>query len=114
MALTGCVGQSFSADLVPKEAVSKLVGPASLAYYGSAFLQSLGVDSAVRRLSVLAEIYRCARQFWPAAVAKVAWRLPVPAISLSPPLRKRVRWGGAVLGADPLRPLGGGWDCAWP
>jgi len=48
-------------------------GPAFLIYYGPAFLQNLGNDSAVHRLSILAEVYRCARSLWPAfeeAVAK--------------------------------------------
>mmetsp|Transcript_49762 Transcript_49762/g.160863 ORF Transcript_49762/g.160863 Transcript_49762/m.160863 type:complete len:211 (+) Transcript_49762:2-634(+) len=72
MARSGCVGQSFSAELVPKDVISRQEGPAFLVYYGPAFLQNLGNDSAVRRLSVLAEIYRCSREMWPAAVAKVA------------------------------------------
>mmetsp|Transcript_11817 Transcript_11817/g.29746 ORF Transcript_11817/g.29746 Transcript_11817/m.29746 type:complete len:832 (-) Transcript_11817:27-2522(-) len=72
MARTGCVGQSFSSDLVPREASVQLEGPAFLVYYGPAFLQNLGNDIPVRRLSVLAEIYRCARELWPASVAKAA------------------------------------------
>jgi len=72
MARTGCVGQSFSSNLAPKEATARLEGPAFLVYYGPAFLQNLGNDSPVKRLSVLAEIYRCARELWPASVAKAA------------------------------------------
>jgi len=71
MSRTGCAGQSYSEDLVPKEAFSRCEGPAFLVYYGPAFLQSLGTDSPVKRLSVLAEIYRCARELWPSSVAKV-------------------------------------------
>jgi len=72
MARTGCVGQSFSSNLVPKEVSERLEGPAFLVYYGPAFLQNLGNDVPVKRLSVLAEIYRCARELWPASVAKAA------------------------------------------
>eukprot|EP00416_Gambierdiscus_australes_P038209 CAMPEP_0171100174 /NCGR_PEP_ID=MMETSP0766_2-20121228/52793_1 /TAXON_ID=439317 /ORGANISM="Gambierdiscus australes, Strain CAWD 149" /LENGTH=757 /DNA_ID=CAMNT_0011559949 /DNA_START=75 /DNA_END=2348 /DNA_ORIENTATION=+ len=72
MALTGCVGQSFSPEVVPKEVRDHPTGPAFLIYYGPAFFQNLGNDRAVFRLSVLAEIYRCARQLWPASVAQVA------------------------------------------
>merc|ERR1712048_1055807 len=35
-------------------------------------LQSLGNDSAVHRLSILAEVYRCARALWPASAEAVA------------------------------------------
>jgi len=72
MARTGCVGQSFSSSLCPKEVGQRLEGPAFLVYYGPAFLQNLGNDSAVRKLSILAEIYREARELWPAAVSKAA------------------------------------------
>lgn len=72
MALTGCVGQSYSSDLIPKDVRDHPKGPAFLIYYGPAFLQNLGNDQAVFRLSVLAEVYRCARQLWPASIAKVA------------------------------------------
>jgi len=72
MGRTGCVGQSFSASLVPKDASERLEGPAFLVYYGPAFLQNLGNDVPVKRLSVLAEIYRCAREIWPSSVAKAA------------------------------------------
>mmetsp|Transcript_44424 Transcript_44424/g.117579 ORF Transcript_44424/g.117579 Transcript_44424/m.117579 type:complete len:990 (-) Transcript_44424:511-3480(-) len=69
---TGCVGQSFSANLVPRDASSRLEGPAFLVYYGPAFLQNMGNDEAVKRLGLLAEIYRSARELWPAEVAKAA------------------------------------------
>merc|ERR1712129_396550 len=52
-------------------------GPAFLVYYGPAFLQNLGADRAARKLSVLAEVYRCARGLWPAAVSKVAVNVTV-------------------------------------
>lgn len=71
MARTGCPDQHFSAELAPAEAVQTLAGPAFLIYYGPAFLQNLGNDSAVQRLSVLAEVYRCARELWPVESAKV-------------------------------------------
>jgi len=70
MSRTGCAGQHFSPGLVPKEASANLAGPAFLIYYGPAFLQSLGNDEAVKRLSVLAEVYRCARELWPTHPAK--------------------------------------------
>mmetsp|Transcript_10406 Transcript_10406/g.32905 ORF Transcript_10406/g.32905 Transcript_10406/m.32905 type:complete len:862 (+) Transcript_10406:290-2875(+) len=72
MSRTGCTGQSYSQELIPKQVYDRPLGPAFLIYYGPAFLQNLGNDSAVRRLSVLAEIYRCSRQLWPAVVTKVA------------------------------------------
>lgn len=71
MARSGCVGQSFSPTLVPKEAGLGQDGPAFLVYYGPAFLQNLQGDPAVRRLSLLAEIYRCSRELWSASIAKV-------------------------------------------
>jgi len=77
MARTGCVGQSFSANVVPRDASSRLEGPAFLVYYGPAFLQNMGNDEAVKRLSVLAEIYRSARELWPAEVAKAATNVTV-------------------------------------
>merc|ERR1712151_850036 len=70
MARTGCIGQSYSVDISPKE--TSPAGPAFLIYYGPAFLQNLGNDRAVRKLSLLAEVYRCARELWPATVSKVA------------------------------------------
>jgi len=72
MARTGCMGQSFSANLTPKEVQAELMGPALLIYYGPAFLQGLGNDSPVKRLSVLAEIYRSARELWPLSITQVA------------------------------------------
>uniref|UniRef100_A0A7S4Q6U3 Uncharacterized protein n=1 Tax=Alexandrium monilatum TaxID=311494 RepID=A0A7S4Q6U3_9DINO len=72
MSLTGCIGQSYSADLIPKEVSEHPHGPAFLIYYGPAFFQNLGNDRAVRRLSVMAEVYRCARALWPASITKVA------------------------------------------
>lgn len=69
MSRTGCVGQSFSQDLSPGQAA--LQGPAFLLYYGPAFLQGLGNDQAHARLAVLAEIFRSARDLWPASIAKV-------------------------------------------
>jgi len=71
MARSGCVGQSFSSQLMPKDSASRLEGPAFLVYYGPAFLQNLGNDSAIKRLSVLAEIYRSSRELWPSSVSKV-------------------------------------------
>merc|ERR1712217_591529 len=65
MARTGCDNQTYSASLCPESARLELGGPALLIYYGPAFLQSLGTDCPVQRLSVLAEVYRCARQLWP-------------------------------------------------
>jgi len=72
MARTGCIGQSYSADIVPPEVRNNPVGPAFLVYYGPAFLQSLGGESAATRLGVLSEIYRCARALWPSSAAAVA------------------------------------------
>jgi len=72
MARTGCVGQSYSQDLVPKEVRVTPMGPAFLIYYGPAFLQTLGNERGVLKLSALAEVYRCARAVWPLSVAKVA------------------------------------------
>jgi hypothetical protein len=66
MSLTGCAGQSYSADLCPKEVRDRPCGPAFLVYYGPAFLQKMGNDRAVVKVSMLAEIYRSARVLWPA------------------------------------------------
>jgi len=73
MARTGCVGQSFAAE----PADPPLDGPAFLVYYGPAYLQNLGSDSATKRLGVLAELYRCARELWPASIAKVSTNVTV-------------------------------------
>jgi len=70
MGRTGCMTQSYSADVVPAEVRASPVGPAFLIYYGPAFLQSLGNDLGVKRLALLAEVYRCARLLWPAATNK--------------------------------------------
>lgn len=72
MALTGCLSQNYSPDLCPTEAVNQPCGPAFLVYYGPAFLQNLGADPPAERLSLLAEVYRCARVLWPATVSKTA------------------------------------------
>uniref|UniRef100_A0A7S4Q5X9 Uncharacterized protein n=1 Tax=Alexandrium monilatum TaxID=311494 RepID=A0A7S4Q5X9_9DINO len=72
MSRSGCVGQTYSKDIIPLEVHDKPDGPAFLIYYGPAFLQSLGSDSPVQRLAVLAEVYRAARAVWPPCVAKVA------------------------------------------
>jgi hypothetical protein len=71
MARTGCMGQSYSADLTPADVQGNPMGPALLIYYGPAFLQSLGSDSACKRLTVLAEVYRAARALWPLKLAQV-------------------------------------------
>jgi len=70
MSRTGCMGQAYSTDLAPAE--SQDSGPAFLVYYGPAFLQSLGTDCPCRRLAILAEVYRAAREMWPACVQKVS------------------------------------------
>jgi len=72
MALTGCAGQSYSADMCPKEARESPHGPAFLIYYGPAFLQNMGNDSPAAKVRMLAEIYRRARVLWPAQAEKVA------------------------------------------
>jgi len=71
MARTGCMGQSFSSKYSPKSVLSSPMGPAILIYYGPAFLQNLGNDNATERLGILAEIYRCARELWPASIDQV-------------------------------------------
>mmetsp|Transcript_92809 Transcript_92809/g.267996 ORF Transcript_92809/g.267996 Transcript_92809/m.267996 type:complete len:1023 (+) Transcript_92809:123-3191(+) len=75
MSRTGCVGQSFSAELSPSEAGQE--GPAFLIYYGPAFLQGLGTDVPGARLGVLAEIFRAAREMWPACIAKVSTNVTI-------------------------------------
>jgi len=65
MSRTGCMSQTYSADLVPSDPDLCNKGPALLIYYGPAFLQSLGQDDATLRLSMLAEVYRAARELWP-------------------------------------------------
>ena len=67
MARTGTENQSFSEGFVPASVRDRLAGPAFLVYYGPAFLQRMNNDSPVRRLEILAEIYRRARKLWPAA-----------------------------------------------
>jgi len=71
MARTGCIGQHYSSELAPKEVQTEPGGPAILVYYGPAFLQSLGADSPVLRLSILAEVYRATRDLWPLNVKQV-------------------------------------------
>lgn len=68
MGRTGCHGQRYSAGLAPEDA--HLKGPAFLVYYGPAFLQCLGNDSPMGRLKILAEVYFCAREIWPATDQK--------------------------------------------
>mmetsp|Transcript_17510 Transcript_17510/g.37463 ORF Transcript_17510/g.37463 Transcript_17510/m.37463 type:complete len:986 (-) Transcript_17510:581-3538(-) len=77
MSRTGCVGQTFSQDLCPRDTWERLEGPAFLVYYGPAFLQQMGTDLPVERLSVLAEIYRGARELWPTSISKVASNVTV-------------------------------------
>lgn len=77
MARTGCMGQSYSADLIPADLQNEPMGPALLIYYGPAFLQSLGSDNACKRLIVLAEVYRAARSLWPLKVAQVGTTVTV-------------------------------------
>jgi len=72
MARSGCLSQSYSTELIPQEVSNHPEGPSFLIYYGPAFLQNLGSDSPVGRLTVLAEVYRCARAMWPTCLAKVA------------------------------------------
>eukprot|EP00434_Breviolum_minutum_P040698 symbB.v1.2.036178.t1/scaffold5047.1/size31493/2 len=67
MARTGAEKQSFSKGFVPDSVRQESVGPAFLVYYGPAFLQRMGTDSPLRRLEILAEIYRCTRKLWPAS-----------------------------------------------
>lgn len=66
MARTGCVDQRYSSEFAPQEARMDLKGPALLVYYGPAFLQALGKDPPLKRLRVLAEVYRCGRTLYPA------------------------------------------------
>jgi hypothetical protein len=71
MSRTGCRGQCYSSHLVPAAVNESPLGPGLLIYYGPAFLQSLGNDDPVKRLAILAEVYRCARELWPPTLAKV-------------------------------------------
>jgi hypothetical protein len=64
MARTGCRGQFYSSNLCPAAVNESPGGPALLIYYGPAFLQSLGNDDPVKRLAILAEVYRCGRELW--------------------------------------------------
>merc|ERR1719326_1967596 len=66
MSRTGCTDQSYSSNLVPQSVLDIRKGPAFLIYYGPAWLQNLHGDEPVKRLEVLAEVYRCARHLWPA------------------------------------------------
>jgi len=77
MARTGCIGQSYSADIVPPEVRNNPVGPAFLVYYGPAFLQNMGMDRPVVKVSMLAEIYRSARALWPAQADQVGQSVTV-------------------------------------
>jgi hypothetical protein len=77
MARTGVVGQSYSEGIVPKDVTENPGGPAFLIYYGPAFLQNLGNDVSVKRLSVLAEIYRCARELWPLDIKQVGQNVTI-------------------------------------
>mmetsp|Transcript_58348 Transcript_58348/g.130381 ORF Transcript_58348/g.130381 Transcript_58348/m.130381 type:complete len:869 (-) Transcript_58348:114-2720(-) len=65
MSRTGVQGQSYSANLVPEDVYQNARGPCFLLYYGPALLQNLCGDSPVRRLKLLAELYRRARILWP-------------------------------------------------
>jgi len=61
MANSGLVGQHFqrSLPLIPKG------GPSILVYYSPAFVRTLAPSDALAALSLLAEIYRRARELWP-------------------------------------------------
>merc|ERR1712079_286376 len=72
MARSGCLDQNYSPELIPNDVCAHPQGPAFLIYYGPAFFQDLAEDRAVNRLSVLAEVYRCARAIWPATVSQAA------------------------------------------
>jgi len=81
MARTGTLCQSYSAGLVPPDVRNSPAGPAFLVYYGPAFLQSnlgyLGSEQALHRLGVLSEVYRRARELWPANIAKAGQNVSV-------------------------------------
>mmetsp|Transcript_35937 Transcript_35937/g.84137 ORF Transcript_35937/g.84137 Transcript_35937/m.84137 type:complete len:864 (-) Transcript_35937:121-2712(-) len=66
MGRTGVQGQSYSANLVPKEVYQNPKGPCFLLYYGPALLQNLQGDTPTRRLKLVAELFRRARMLWPA------------------------------------------------
>jgi len=68
MSRTGCMNQTFSPSLAPQ---NDRKGPGLLIYYGPAFLQALGSDDPCERLKILAEMYRAARELWPANTAAV-------------------------------------------
>jgi hypothetical protein len=72
MSRTGCMGQHYSANLVPPEVRDRPAGPAFLIYYGPAFLQTMGSDPPLLRLRILTEVYRCARALWPESLSRVA------------------------------------------
>merc|ERR1712139_187066 len=50
--------QNYWAGLVPTEAHARPAGPA--------FLQNLGNDSPEKKLTILSEVFRCAREIYPA------------------------------------------------
>jgi hypothetical protein len=77
MARTGCMGQSYSSNLTPADVQSNPMGPALLIYYGPAFLQAMSNDNPCKRLQVLAEVYRAARELWPLKVAQVGTSVTV-------------------------------------
>jgi len=58
MALSGIAGEYFS--LSPQRG-----GPAFLVYYGPAFVRRSVPDETREMLTMLAEVYRCARMLWP-------------------------------------------------
>jgi len=69
------MGQKYSESLSPLGEHGQ--GPALLIYYGPAYLQSLGSDNAAIRLSLLAEVYRCVRELWPATIQQVGQNVTV-------------------------------------
>jgi len=60
LACTGCKDQQFARDTLRSNS-----GPAILVYYAPALLQKAGKTDPIGAMTVLSEVFRQAREFWP-------------------------------------------------
>jgi len=66
MAVTGCLGQSYSSDPLTNSKYNNM-GPAVLIYYAPALMQKAGRQDPTFALVALAELFRQTRELWPLA-----------------------------------------------
>mmetsp|Transcript_35880 Transcript_35880/g.82362 ORF Transcript_35880/g.82362 Transcript_35880/m.82362 type:complete len:1298 (-) Transcript_35880:163-4056(-) len=68
LARTGCKGQLYTRETEELKAPSSQGGPSILVYYSPALLQKNAATDAMGALTVLAEVFRKARDMWPLSV----------------------------------------------